>query len=369
MNQKKIVYITPALPVGGAERFLISVSGELIPWTLQQYVISLSEVNTLESEIYPGVQFLAWPRRSRFDLGPVRKLRKLLKEEKPDIVFCINFFSYFIFRISAFGIRKKPRTIISYHSTRHLTKKEHWLHHLYARIVKKNDEIVCVSRRQADYTARTYAIPQKRFNVILNCVDTDYWLPYRDNTQRLKIREELGIPANAPVIILTAAFRPEKNHLGAIRALNLLHTQHQMQAYLLFVGDGVMRPKIEALLEELKLTEYVKMTGLQRKVLPYYQAADLFTLVSKSVETFSIAALEAMSCGLPLILTNVGGAEEMVSPGVNGFLTGEEESEIAMGWLKGIQGNFDRHQIHDYAVKHFRKEIMTQAYKSLMKLP
>jgi glycosyltransferase involved in cell wall biosynthesis len=142
-----------------------------------------------------------------------------------------------------------------------------------------------------------------------------------------------------------------------------------MPAYLLLVGDGVMRPKMEALLKELNLTEYVKMTGLQRKVLPYYQAADLFTLVSKNVETFSIAALEAMSCGLPLVLTNVGGAEEMVSSGVNGFLTGEDESDIAMGWLKGIQGNFDRHQIHDYAVKHFRKDKMTQAYKSLMELP
>ena len=196
MNQKKIVYITPALPVGGAERFLISVSGELVPWTLQQYVVSLSDVNTLESEIYPGVHFLAWPRKSKFDLGPVRKLRKLLKEEKPDVVFCINFFAYFIFRVASFGIRKVPRTIISYHSTRHLTKKEHWLHHFYARILKKNEEIVCVSRRQADYTARTYAIPQKRFKVILNCVDTDYWAPYHDNTQRLKIREELGIPAN-----------------------------------------------------------------------------------------------------------------------------------------------------------------------------
>ena len=130
-----------------------------------------------------------------------------------------------------------------------------------------------------------------------------------------------------------------------------------------------MRSKIEALSKELQLTEYVKMTGLQRKVLPYYQSADLFTLVSKNVETFSIAALEAMSCGLPLILTNIGGAEEMVNPGVNGFLTGKDESDIAMGWLKGIQGNFDRRLIHDYAVKHFRKDKMTQAYKSLMELP
>lgn len=368
MNKKKILYITPALPVGGAERFLLSLSGALIPDTDKQWIISLSNINVLAPEIRPGIEFIALPRKSKFDLKPVKELRRLIKTEQPDIVFCINFFSYFVLRCALFGLRYKPRTIISYHSTEHVSRKEHWLHHLYARMLTKRDEIVAVSQRQADYTIRTYRIPRRKFDVVLNCVDTDYWKPDTTGSVRSRVRQQLGIPENAPVIILTAAFRPEKNHEGGVRALKLLHEKYHCKAYLLLVGDGVLRPAIEAAVQSSGISSYIKLTGLQKDVRPFYQAADIFTLVSSRVETFSIAALEAMSCGLTEVLTNVGGAAEMVSPGVNGFLCAAEDDSIAQNWLKGLNSNFKKEDIHAYAYTHFRKEKMVLSYKKIFGL-
>ncbi len=368
MTKKKIIYVTPAMPVGGAERFLISLTGAIRSFTSGQWIVSLSDRNALQAEVPEGVHFLVWPRKSKFDREPVMNLRKLFLAEKPEIVFCINFFAYIIARAALRGTRLKPRIIISYHSTKYFTRKEHWMHHIYARMLRKSDEIVCVSRNQADYTARTFLLPRKRFKVILNCVDNDFWKPYSDPSERMQIRKEWGIPPDAKVIILTAAMRPEKNHVGAIRALQMLHENKGIPAYLLIVGDGIMRPVIEQAKSLSPVKDFIIMTGMQLKVKPFYYASDIFTLVSDNVETFSIAALEAMACGLPLCLTRVGGASEMVDENVNGFLTNCDTESLCEGWQKTLDANFDRFLIHDYARRRFGKDRMVDSYKELLEL-
>lgn len=368
MSAKKILYITPAFPVGGAERFLQTLSGALAPFAGQQWIVSLSDRNALAPEIAPGIQFVPMPRKSKLDTQPLRQLRKLVKQERPDIIVCINFFSYFMMRCALAGMRNRPRTFISYHSTLQVTRKEHLQHFLYTHILTKKDRIVTVSQKQTEHTIRTYRIPRRKFDVVLNCVNTDYWQPDASGEVRRAIRQQMGIPENAPVIILSAALRIEKNHVGAVAALRLLHEKHNCKAYLLLVGDGVMRPAIEAAAQSSGISQYIKMAGMQRDVRPYYQAADMFTLVSDIAETFSIAALEAMSCGLPGTLTDLGGAAEMVTPGVNGFLCTPETEDIAQTWLKCMNAGFTPAAIHAYAYEHFRIEKMVTAYKKILEL-
>lgn len=368
MSKKQIIYITPAMPVGGAERFLLSLSRELKVYTDKQTIINLSKVDTLASEITPDVNYIALPRKSKFDLQPIKSIRRLVKADKPDIIFCINFFTYFVVRCALLGLSRKPQIIISYHSTRHLTRKEHWLHKFYARILQKSDLVVCVSRNQVEYTEKTYGIPRKKFRVILNSVDTNFWVPDSDDAERKAIRSSLGIPDDAKMVVLSAAFRPEKNHLGAVNALKIVHEKHKRKIYLLLVGDGIMRSQIEERIKAHQLQDYVKMPGLQNQVRPYLRSADIFTLCSQNVETFSIAALEAMSCGLPLVMTDVGGASEMVETNVNGLLTTQEDEAIADRWVQALDQPFDKSVIHQYAAKHFGMNRMKTEYVQLMNL-
>src|SRR5512134_3022863 len=100
-----IVYLTPALPVGGAEKFLVSLTGHLAGrGDTRQTVISLSDRNPIAREFSPAVRVLPIPRKSRFGLRPLFALRKALREINPDIVFCINFFSYVFYRLAAVGL-------------------------------------------------------------------------------------------------------------------------------------------------------------------------------------------------------------------------------------------------------------------------
>jgi glycosyltransferase involved in cell wall biosynthesis len=88
----------------------------------------------------------------------------------------------------------------------------------------------------------------------------------------------------------------------------------------LLVGEGGQRASIERCVTDLGVRDRVRLLGAIDDVRPFLKLADAFVLTSTAVETFSNAALEAMAMGLPVILSRIGGAAEMVEVGQSGFL-------------------------------------------------
>ncbi len=365
-NHNRILYITPALSVGGAEKFLILLSNSLINEKEKQIVVSLQAVNTLQQELDKRINFIALPRKFKFDLKPIFKLREIIKREQPSVIFCINFYSYLVSRCAMIGLKTKGRRVISYHSTIHVTKKEHLLHKFYAFLLTKTDSIVTVSTNQAQYTSKLYKIPSGKFTTIHNGINLQYWHPSTDDDVRKSIRKQYNIEPDAKVIVMTAALRVEKNHLGAVKALHLLHTRYGKKAYLLMVGDGIMHEPIKKLAADLNVLDYIRITGMQKEVRPFYWASDLFTLCSTSVETFSIAALEAMGCGLPGVLTNIGGASEMIKDDLNGKICEVDENDIAQKWDAVLSKDYSKEAIHAFARQNFSAEKMLSEYRKIV---
>jgi glycosyltransferase involved in cell wall biosynthesis len=364
MKAKRILYITPGLNTGGAEKFLITLSAGLREDAKSQCLVSLTDVNVLQPELDKTVRFIALSRKSRFDLSPIKQLRKIIQEEKPDLVFCINFFAWFMYRIANIGTRSNAQRIISYHTTFHVSKKEYWLHKFYTSLLTKKDLIVTVSNNQAAFTAKQMNIPARKFKTIYNGIDTGYWSQSMNGSAN-KTRIAYNIPADAKVIIKAAAFRVEKNHAGAVKALHILHNRYGLKAHLLLLGEGKMMPDTKKLVAELGMQDYISFAGLQRDLRPFYQASDLFTLCSTNVETFSIAALEAMASGLPMVLTRIGGASEMISED-NGFLCEPTAADIAEKWHKALIINFDRSKVHAYVRSNFGSHKMIEEYKKIL---
>jgi len=363
---KNMLYVVPAFPVGGAEKFLISVANSMVNETSQQTVVSLSSNNKLQNEFDVSIRFLPIPRKNKYDLFSLRELSKLIKQDKPDVIFCLNFYCYLFVRIAIFGLRLNTSIYISYHTTIHISRKENLLHKFYTSILTKRDHIIFISKNQENYTVKRYHIPRRFYSIILNGIDlTKWYLP--DSSQSYKqIRKQYNIPEDAPVIILTAAFRTEKNHRGAISALAILRDKYKSNAYLLFVGNGYFFKEIKQYAEEQNMTEYVIFAGQQADIRPFYWASNLFTLCSTSVETFSIAALEAMACGLPCVLTDIGGANEMIQEGLNGYLTQTDNAEIALNWSKALNKNFSAVAINEFTKQHFSAERMNAEYKIIL---
>jgi glycosyltransferase involved in cell wall biosynthesis len=157
----------------------------------------------------------------------------------------------------------------------------------------------------------------RRSEVIHNGVDIAQFCESQPCT-REQTRRTLGIAASDYVIGIAALLRKEKNHLQLIEAVARLR-QQGLPARALLIGDGEERHTIQIRARALNVCGAVTITGMQQDVRPYVCACDVMTLCSVT-ETFSLAALEAMAMGKPVVLSDVGGASEMVVPRWNGML-------------------------------------------------
>ncbi|HLO62236.1 MAG TPA: glycosyltransferase [Azonexus sp.] len=159
----------------------------------------------------------------------------------------------------------------------------------------------------------------RRNPVIYNGVDIEHFHNRFTADERQALRRSLGLGEGDYVIGISAVLRPEKNHRQLVDALTVLR-QLGLPARLLVIGDGPQRGAIEAQARAAGVAGQVHITGFVQDVRPYLAVCDVVALCSLSIETFSLAALEAMAMGKPVVHSNIGGAAEMIQPGVNGHL-------------------------------------------------
>jgi N-acetyl-alpha-D-glucosaminyl L-malate synthase BshA len=112
-------------------------------------------------------------------------------------------------------------------------------------------------------------------------------------------------------------FRPVKRVMAAVEVF--ARVRQHVPSRLLMVGDGPDASDATARARALGLGEAVVFLGEQDRVVPLLSAADVFLLPSEQ-ESFGLAALEGMACGLPVVASRVGGLPEVVEHGVSGFL-------------------------------------------------
>ncbi len=153
--------------------------------------------------------------------------------------------------------------------------------------------------------------------VIPNFVDTELFRPV-ERHDRTRLRSLLGkcLPEDR-VLIHISNFRPVKRLDDVVRIFAKVNAK--IPSDLILVGDGPERSRIEALVRELNLSKRVCFLGKMDTFVEILQQSDLFLLPSQN-ESFGLAALEALSCGVPVIASNTEGIPEVVKHGETGFL-------------------------------------------------
>lgn len=132
------------------------------------------------------------------------------------------------------------------------------------------------------------------------------------------IREELAIPADAPVVGTVANFTPKKGYVHLLRAADKVRKVVPDVRFVL-VGQGPLQEEIRALAQSLQLDDTVIFTGFRDDAPRVMSSFDVFTLSSLH-EGLSIALLEAMALGKPSVVTDVGGLPEVIEHGKHGWL-------------------------------------------------
>ena len=193
--------------------------------------------------------------------------------------------------------------------------------------INQSDGVTAVSEYLKDETYRLFNI-KKEIKVIPNFIDLDRFKKSDKNHFKKAI-----CPDNEKVVVHVSNFREVKRVPVVVEVFNKI-VKAGISAKLLMVGDGPDRIKAEQRCRELEICDQVRFLGKQDQVEEVLSIADLFLIPSGS-ETFGLAALEAMSCSVPVISSDVGGLPEVNIHGETGYLCGLDDIECMAEY--GIQ--------------------------------
>ena len=177
--------------------------------------------------------------------------------------------------------------------------------------IEQSDGVTAISDYLKDRTVREFEI-RRPIEMIPNFVNCDLYCACKDSPLRKQWAHN-----GEPILMHLSNFRPVKRVTDVIEIFAIV--REKMKAKLVMIGDGPDRGAAEHLARQRKISRDVIFLGKQDRVQEKLGLADLFLLPS-DLESFGLAALEAMACEVPVIATNVGGLPEVVTHGVDGYL-------------------------------------------------
>lgn len=312
-----------SLCMGGAEKQVVSLFNRIAGAGHVAFLQCLKTDETLQEQIEPARRAFVQRSlgvRSGVEASAVRELARRLDVLRIDVIVCTNMYALLYGRLArALSARGDCiRVVEVFHTTDPGSRKELWSMALYKRLVRSTDLLVYVCHSQAAHW-RARGLGARHDIVIYNGIDSQRFVDHWSASDKAALRAGMGMAGDDVVLGLCAVMRPEKAHVDFLDALALVRSRG-VRARGLLIGDGPLRPKIEARIRALGLEQAVTITGLVDDVRPAVALCDAMVLSSNAVETFSIAALEAMALGKPMIMTRIGGATEQVVDQVDGML-------------------------------------------------
>lgn len=312
----------------------------------------------------PGIELRVWHHPKTRDL--LQPLMKLLRDDRPDIVFSAEDHLNVMVLIAALLTRSKARisgssrvTPLDTYSDRPLTTR--WfLKQLTRMTAWRADALTCVSRDMVGQYRAMFG-PGDRHQAIYNIVD--------DPDNRGRRDEPVDEPwfgdGAGPVAIAAGSLQPWKGFVDAIDAIGLVRDKgHDLR--LLILGEGPERSALEARIARRGLDRHVRLVGHVDNSLKYFARADLFVL-SSHVEGLPNVLVEALMCGTPVVATDCPtGPREVLAEGRFGTLVPmRDPAALATGMLAALDRGFDP-TLAAEAVRPFgAATILDQHFKSL----
>jgi len=364
-----VIFVTGSLAHGGAERHAVAVMNRMGERGHQCHAVYIkNEAALLDSiRLNEGGTVQCLNAARYFDRRALTDFAAHISRIKPSVVVAANPYALLYSTLALRIARLQVPQVVTYHSTWLLGVKERLQMLVYRPFFWISDCSVFVCEMQRRYCMRR-GVFARRNEVIHNGVDTnrfrDTWSP----DERGRLRRALGYTDADYVIGIAATLRAEKNHAQLVDALARLRGMG-IAARVLMIGDGDKRAEIEARARELRVERDITITGFQREVRPYVAACDVMTLCSHT-EAFSLAAIEAMSLGKPVVHSDVGGAAEMVFSGWNGFLfpagdTADFVDKLAILSDRAVSARMG-HNARGVAEKFFSEKTMVDRYEETL---
>lgn len=304
----KILHVITSLEIGGAQRLL----SDLIPLQAKTEDVTLLVYervgNDFERRVSAaGVNIISMDEHNFHNPGVILKMRKIFKDY--DAIHAHLFPTVWWASLAARGL--KVKMVYTEHSTSNSRRGKWYLRPVEQFMYARYNKIISISQQTQDALCSWLKANDERFVVICNGVDT----------ARFASVKKPVIPKS---LIMVSRFASSKDQETVIRAMQ----QIDPEATLRFVGDGENLEHCKQIASELGLTDRVQFLGARSDVAELV-AESYIGIQSSNWEGFGLTAVEIMSCGKPIIGTNVDGLKQVIEEAGETFHVGND-NELAV---------------------------------------
>lgn len=311
----KILYVITKSEIGGAQTHLMEVvrymhrtghDVSVITGTTGWLTNELAAID-VDYEILPDMVREINPAK---DIKTINYICHILEDKQPDIIHCHSSKAGIVGRIA--GAIKNVPAVFTAHGwafTSGVSPAKRIMYaaieHMMLGITKR---VICVSEFDRQLAKRWFLRNYNRVVTVHNGIV--------DKAFNINIVREYSLPLK---LVSVARFSHQKNNLELIRAVEQINKLYSDNLQLNMVGDGPLLSEAQAYVTSHKLENEVHFLGSRTDVDDILNQNDIFCLIS-NYEGLPISIIEAMRAGKPIIASDVGGVNELVQDGVNGFL-------------------------------------------------
>lgn len=314
----RITFVVTGLDVGGAEMMLWKLISGLDRRRFEPYLLSLNSQATYMLPAFERLGVRCRLLEGRPDgrrMPSIRRLAEELRSTRPDVIQAWMYHANIAATLAAAWARLDAPVLWNIRATLMERKKEKrltaaviWLggklSFAPARIINNSRVSALEHERRLGYRAAKRVI-------LPNGFDTQLFRP--DRAARERVRGELGVGSNAILVGLAARYHPMKDHEGFLRAAKTVK-RRQPDAHFVLAGLHVepSNADLASMIEACGLTGSVSLLGHREDMHAIYPALDVLASSSSSGEGFPNVIGEAMSCGVPCVVTDVGDSADIV---------------------------------------------------------
>jgi glycosyltransferase involved in cell wall biosynthesis len=333
----KILYIITLSSWGGAQKYVYNIAVNLAKIETIEFAVAGGQesIGELSAKLLDkNLKFIPIKRLVRRisplnDLLAVWEIKKLIDKEKPDVVHLNSSKAGAVGSLAAKLSRQRPKVIYTVHgwvfkeSLNPIVKLAYFL--IEKVFAGFKDYFICLSDLDRQIGINSKITPINKVATIYNGLD----LPDNYFFDKETALSKLNIQPNGRLVIGTIAnFYATKGLPYLIEAVKILNDDYKLPILAVIIGEGELRPELERQITDLKLQDKIILTGSINDASKYLKAFDI-AVMSSVKEGLPYFILEAMSAGLPIVATKVGGIPEIVSDDENGFLI-ESKNPIAL---------------------------------------
>lgn len=357
MKRIKVLNIISDTNIGGAGKCVITYSNN---YNKEKYelVVAMPENSLLKPEIEKaGVRVIELQglRDKSLDIPAIKKIRKIIEIEKPDIVHTHASLSA---RIAAKQC-KDCKIVYTRHCDFPISSKYKYK---IVRLLNKKinegltDKVIATSE-QAKENLIKQGLSEEIISIILNGVNQ---MPKISEEEKKKLREKYSIEDNKIVVGYLARIEELKGHKYFIEAAKIISDKFKDKYKFLIMGSGSYEEEAKKLVQDLGLENIVIFTGFIKNVHEMLNIIDLQINASYLSETTNLSLLEGMSLGIPTVATKCGGTPKMIKDYENGILVEKADSNSLANGIMNIMQDKEKFQY----MKKRSKEIYEERYTS-----